>query len=349
MTSINSILAATDFSIYGNNAVQRAARLASELGAQLRILHVEKAPSLRSLGAWLPQSSDNDRKPVEALENLRRLANEISRVYDVTADVEIALGDPFEILMRAADGVDLVVLGRRGPRSLKLWCEGRTVDRMLRTCRRPVLVVKMPMPTSYHRVLVPIDFTATSDAAIRIADRIRKRSELHLFHAIESDRAAVLRDADVPEHIVWESRLMEEAEVKASMHRQVAELGLQNSRIRYALAWGRPQRTILAHSDSLQSDLIIAGRQGKSQLAGFLLGSVSSRLLADAICDVLIVPRPQKLSTASQTAAKATSRLRAELAPVDADRDERAPSSVGTPAAVSWMHSKPRFVSRRMS
>ena len=41
------------------------------------------------------------------------------------------------------------------------------------------------------------------------------------------------------------------------------------------------------------AELIVAGKQGRSTLGRFLLGSVSSRILSGANCDMLIVPRPR--------------------------------------------------------
>ena len=200
MTSFISILAATDFSVDGNNAVRRAALLAHEHGARLHILHVLNPAGCKPLRDWFSPTLDLDLKAAQARDALRRLAVEILGAYDLTASVEVAVGNPFETLMKASEHVDLVVLGRRGHGHLKGLLVGRTVDRMLRICRRPVLVVKTSVQGSYRRVLVPIDFTAASGAAIRVADRMRREMSMHVFHALNSKREAVLRDADVPEH-----------------------------------------------------------------------------------------------------------------------------------------------------
>jgi hypothetical protein len=41
----------------------------------------------------------------------------------------------------------------------------------------------------------------------------------------------------------------------------------------------------------MRADIIVAGKQGRSTMADFLLGSVTRRMLAQAACDVLILPR----------------------------------------------------------
>ena len=235
---------------------------------------------------------------------LRRFAVEIAGRYDVSVSVEVMVGEPLQTLMRASERGELLVLGRRGHSRFKALLLGRTVDRLLRTCRRPVLVVKTPVEREYWRVLVPIDFTAPSDAAVQLAARLTHDSGLHVFHAINSHREAVLRDTDVPEHLIHESRLRQEAQTLARMRRNAARLGLDSTRMSFAMAHGHPAWSILSHAHRRGADLIVAGNQGRSTIGEFLLGSVSRRVLAESVCDMLIVPRPRKEPVAHAESAQ---------------------------------------------
>ena len=323
MNPFTSILAATDFSVDGNNAVRRAALLAHEHGARLHILHVLKATGCKSLREWFSSSTiDIDLKAAQAGDALRRVAVEISGAYDVTASVAVEVGDPHETLMKASERTDLVVLGQRDRSRLEGLLVRGTVDRMLRTCRRPILVVKTAVEASYRRVLVPIDFTASSDTAMRIATGMPLDAGMHVFHAINSQREAVLRDADVPDHIIRETRITEEAGTTARMRRRAARLGLDSTRMNFSVAHGAEVRSILLQARKLGADLIVAGKQGRSTVGGFLLGSVSSRILAEFNRDVLIVPRPRDVSL------------------------RRAAS---TPNAVHWIQKTTHFLPRRTS
>jgi len=294
MTPFTSILVATDFSIDGNNAVRRAALLAHAHGARLKLVHVLDPAGCKPLRDWFSPSIDIELKGVQARESLRRFAVEIAGRYDVSASLEVMVGEPLETLLRASERAELLVLGRRGHSRFKALLVGGTVDRLLRTCRRPVLVVKTPVERAYRRVLVPIDFTAPSEAAVQLAARVARDGGLHVFHAINSHREAVLRDTDVPEHLIRESRLRQEAGTLARMRRKAARVGLDSTRMSFAVAHGHPVWSILGHAHKLGADLIVAGKQGRSTLGEFLLGSVSRRVLAESTCDVLIVPRPGK-------------------------------------------------------
>lgn len=346
MTSFTSLLVATDFSVDGNNAVRRAALLAHEHGARLHILHVVKATGCKPLRDWFHPTLDIDLRTAQARGALQRVAVEITGAYDVAPTIEVLVGDPFETLLRASDRADLVVLGRRGRNGLGGLLVGRTADRLLRTCRRPVLVVRTPVEQSYRRVLVPIDFTASSGAAIRVAAQLRREAILQVFHAIHSQRDAVLREADVPEHIIRETRLMEEAGTNARMRRKVAGLGLDCALMSFALAHGSPVESTLRHARQLGADLIVAGKQGRSTVCGFLLGSVSSRVMSGAVCDMLIVSRPRD-SSPPHAAATVAPRPNPESCPDNAALAQSAAAHAGALTQGHWIHNTARFVSRK--
>lgn len=294
MTSFTSILAATDFSIDGNNAVRRAALLAHEHGARLKLVHVLDPAGCKPLREWFSPSIDIDLKAAQTRDSLRRFAVEIAGRYDVAASIEVMIGEPLQTLGRASEQAELMVLGRRGQRRIEPLRVGRTADRLLRTSSSPVLVVSTPVDGAYRRVLVPVDFTAPSDAAVHTAARVAGSHGMHVFHVINPHREAVLRDADVPEHIIHETRLRQEAGAIARMRRKAARLGLDSTRMSFAVAHGHPVWATLRRAHELGADLIVAGKQGRSTLAEFLLGSVSRHLLAKSPCDMLIVPPPSR-------------------------------------------------------
>lgn len=318
MTSLDSLLVATDHSADGHDAVRRAALLAHEHGARLHILHLLDGGRRQILRRRLFPALDIDREAAQARNALQRMAAEISRSCDVSVSVEVVVGDPGAALQQASQRADLVVIGRRGRGWLGRLRVGRTVDRMLVTCRRPVLVVRTPVAQAYQRILVPIDFTDGADAALRVAARMRREADLHVVHAIDSRRDAILRDADVPEHLIREARGMEEAGTRARIRRKFSRLGLDGAPVSLALTYGRMAPSTLRHARRLEADLIVAAREGGSTTGRFLFGGVGRRILFGSPCDTLIVP----------------------VLP-----DGSAPRA----AATTWIHDTARFTSRRTS
>ncbi len=348
MASFKSLLVASDFSVDGNNAVRRAALLAHEHGAQLHILHVLKATGCKPLREWFSPTIDIDLKAAQARKALRQVAVEISCAYGVTPRTEVLVGDAFEVLMQASACADLVVLGGRGRGRLNGLRVGNTVDRLLRTCRRPVLVVKTPVAQSYRKILVPIDFTTSADAAIRVAARMRRASGLYIFHALSAQRVAVLRDAHVPEHIISKTRMLEEAGTDARMRRKVAGLGLDTARMHFALTYGPAVPSTLCQAQNLGVDLIVAGKQGRSSVSGFLLGSVSSQVLSGSGCDMLIVPRPRD-EAPLHAAPMRDHRVPSSAQPGNAPLMRDAAAHAGALPPAHWVHNTARFMQRRTS
>lgn len=310
MTPIRSILAATDFSVDGTNAVCRAALLAQRHGARLSLLHVVDPAGFGPLRGWFSRSTDIDLKTSQARSTLRQFAAEVIGRYDVMATFEVRVGDALEELLRASERADLVVLGQRGKNPLKDLVIGKTADRLLRTCRTPVLVVKQSVEGPYRRVLVPVDLTPCSDAAVRVAATLAPELGIRVFHAVDSTPDAMLRRADVPEAVIRRSKERQDAGISARIRRGVAKLGLDSRRMSFVLARGPAVRLTLLQAQELRADLIVAGRQGHSTMARFLLGSVSSRLLAESSCDMLVVPRPVDLPIPSRVLAQVRSSRR---------------------------------------
>lgn len=348
MSPFTSILAATDFSVDGNNAVRRAALLAHEHGAHLHVLHVLKVAGCKPLREWFSPTTDIDLKSAQARAALRRVAVEISGAYDVTATVEVEVGDPLATLMQASERADLVVLGQRGHSRVETLPIGKTADCMLRTSRRPVLVVKKAAEAPYRRVLMPVDFTACSASAVQFAARLVHGARMHVFHATDSHLESILRRSDVAESIIRDVRAREETGATARMRRTVAGLGLESTRMSFSVGHGPADLATLQRARALGTDLIVAGKQGRSTLGGFLLCSVSSRVLSGSDCDMLIVPRRREGSL-PRAASTQTVLVDAEAQP---DTAGPARSDAAHAGAVSPAHrtqSTTRFLPGRTS
>jgi nucleotide-binding universal stress UspA family protein len=79
MTSIRSILVATDFSFDAHRAAQRAALLSNEHSAGLKLLHVLSAPLVKALQLRLRASANVEQDLLaEARRGLDSLAEEIA-------------------------------------------------------------------------------------------------------------------------------------------------------------------------------------------------------------------------------------------------------------------------------
>jgi nucleotide-binding universal stress UspA family protein len=188
-----------------------------------------------------------------------------------------------------AETADLVVFGVKRSNPLRDFVFGTPAERLMRMVRRPVLVVKKQAHAPYQRVLVPIDFTVYSEAVLRSAIRSVPHAALHLCHAPSMARETRLRAADVPEVIIqsWRDRASASAleRLNALIH------SVEHQRASASVAHGDSSRIALEVQTAVGADLIVVGKDGNSAIGDFLLGSVAQRLVANAQCDVLVIPR----------------------------------------------------------
>lgn len=311
MIQFKSILAATDFSVPANNAVRRAALLAKQHGARLSIVHVVGVASRIAVREWLYPTVDLDLKVADARERLHRLAVDLKNRFDVTSDVEVRAGHVLKELHRASTSADLLVLGQRRRSALAEMVLGCTAQRLVECSRRPVLVVKQVAEGNYRRALVPIDFTPASDAAAFVAAALAPDINLQVFHAFDSAGVAVMREADVSEAVIRESRSREETALLARMRRSMTRFGLDSRRLSFALGRGSPVKATLRQAQDLDADVLVATKQRRGRIATSVLGNINS-LLARSSCDMLIVsgwvrdPRHLQTAVAPQTLARTT-------------------------------------------
>ncbi|MDZ7809637.1 MAG: universal stress protein [Arhodomonas sp.] len=120
-------------------------------------------------------------------EALEGEAEELGQRHGQPPEVAVLTGTVTHAIRDYMESIDadLGVLGASG-RGLarQLWL-GSTAERVLRRCRRPLLVTKTPPARSYRRILVPVDFSRASRVAVDWASAVAPEAELVVLHAFE--------------------------------------------------------------------------------------------------------------------------------------------------------------------
>ena len=83
-----------------------------------------------------------------------------------------------------------------------------------------------------------------------------------------------------------EAELAEQRRALAEAHASLEEAGV---RARVDLEWGDPAEIIVDVAAKEEADLIVVGTHGKNVVKRLALGSVSTKVLHEAPCDVLVV------------------------------------------------------------
>lgn len=182
------------------------------------------------------------------------------------------------------------MLGAHGENFLQDALLGTTTARVLRTGNHPVLIVRAEEPTPYRKVLVTVDFSATSQGALAWALAIDAQASIHVLHAVEVPFEGSLKEAGVPEEQIQRFR----TEALQQGHKRLDEfleksLGSETCRITRVVKYGYPPKVITDQSYLFRHDLIVIGKHGEAEKDVALLGSVTKHVIYEAGCDVLVV------------------------------------------------------------
>lgn len=291
--NLSRILFATDFSARCEMAAQRILQL-SHCMKELHILHVLSASIMDDLRRLLPQHDDanqmHGRLHDSALLQLQAQATRFSAIPQLQVSYSVELGRPHAVAMAEAAARDsLIVFGTHGDHAVRDWFQGSMLERVLSASPQPLLVVKQAALSPYQRVLVPVDFSASSLVAVKAAASIAKEAEMTLLHVFEIPFENKLRFAGITDEelLDYQSSVTQQAERDmAAFAQSLPDFGCQ---IKTQLAYGNAAEVILTEAEKLAADLIVVGRYGKSGVEQLLLGSVTECVASESQCDTLVI------------------------------------------------------------
>jgi universal stress protein E len=302
------ILCATDLKSKSDAAVDRAGVLATQLNAELVLLHVVPRQS---------STSSLENKLREAGEQMKARIRPPLWRHGLAPNTMILTGSPAQLLSRTAEenGADLIVLGPHAPRIARDALTGTIAARLLSEHRCPVLIARQPVHGPYREVLLALDLNPESAAVIHAAESLVLRDDMNasIVHSCYVPYTAMLDSAGVPLQTIAEFPGMVIKQARENMRELLARES--NGAIQYSVTVRRdPAATAIEKIASrVHPDLIVMGTRGYGPVRRALLGSLANRVLNSATTDVLIVPEGQPV-TSHRMPAYATAAKRSGLA-----------------------------------
>lgn len=284
-----SILAVTDLSATGDQAVQRAALLASNCRAELRLMYAPVSDQL-----------DCPDYEVRLREQARKLSNgavvsvkPVPRYAASTADVAAE-----------ASSADLLVTASRRESKVADFFRGQWHQRVMRQSLCPVLVTRSNGQLPYKKIVVAVDFNESARQLVQLACALDDRATIELFHAISRSDEAKLRSADVPWEIVKAFRARQEAHARRRLRELAQSVDAGDQAFTLSTGSGDAARQTSLYQQSSGADLIVVGIRRRSAALELLCGTVSGNVFAQSSADLLIVPHDH------QSSSRAAARLR---------------------------------------
>ena len=144
-------------------------------------------------------------------------------------------------------------------------------------------------------ILVPTDFSPTSDAALHYATKMALTlgARLYLVHV----------PGKTGEH--FEASFPVGRFETAASERMLSFLTkdeLERLRPQYVVRVGMAAEEVVRYADVCDADLIIMGTHGRSGIAHALMGSVAEQVVRNAPCPVLLVRAPKRAATSQGVA-----------------------------------------------
>ncbi len=140
----------------------------------------------------------------------------------------------------------------------------------------------------YSSIVVGYDESLSSKAALKEAAlRVKQHGgKLYLVHAVYFDQE---------EFVILPSQMEQRFEIGSNLCRQAkksiqTEFGLDGDVESY-VCQGEPPEVILETAEGKEADLITLGTYGRKGLNRLLMGSVTSEVILNAPCDVLVVKK----------------------------------------------------------
>jgi universal stress protein A len=141
---------------------------------------------------------------------------------------------------------------------------------------------------TFKRILVPTDFSSTSDAALDYAKALARRfgSTLTLLHVVELPASYNPEAAVVDLEAL---RQMAHRDAQRSLRVQLLPKERDAFDATFTVLDGAPVSQIVRYAAEYDIDLIVMGTHGRTGLVHVLLGSVAERTVRTAPCPVLTV------------------------------------------------------------
>ena len=290
------IIVASDLSPASDPAVTRGLQLAGRDERPVIALHAIHEEPLW----WVMMSRDLDPDTlredlrIESVAALQRQVEEAAgRLGSDPArtDCRVRFGKPAPLLAELADGTGaaMIVVGAHGRHAVRDWFVGTTAEKMVRSSRVPVLVTRTEPTHGYQEVVVGVDFSESSRAALAQALAFAPDARYTLVHAYETWFETYISEATY-------ERLRRDHE-DALLDRLRAfgrEAGLQACHEPdYRVVAGHPGSVVIEAASRAHADLTVCGTQGATGLRHLLLGSVAQHVLRESRRDVLTVHAPE--------------------------------------------------------
>ena len=284
------IVVGVDGSAHARQALRFALAEAALRGARVVVVGSWAIPPLAATGVGMIPAFDLLRTEL-ADSASEVLSRELAEVADVAAGVEVeqhlAQGDAAGVLVEAAAGAELLVVGSRGRGGVTGTLLGSVSRACLHHAPCPVAVVHDAGPTERSRIVVGVDGSPGASAALEWACAEARLRDVGVYAVCAYDEPwgiASLGMSSAAAVAELRTALAADAEGALDAAQATAPEGVG---VTGEAVQGAAGPTLVSASDG--SALLVVGSRGRGGFKSLLLGSVSQYCAAQARGVVVVV------------------------------------------------------------
>ena len=273
---MKKILVPIDFSKPSEYASKVAARIAKKTGATIYLIHLIELPK-----GVIDMGSGSNFSIPESMLYLRKIREKVLQFKenifskDINVEYFIKLNNPFEGIQKYANKIDadLIVMGSKGHSEFEEMIIGSNTEKVVRSSKRPVIVVKKDSEKFKLKNLVFasnfkeenkevfgkfVDFANTFNSKIHLL-KVNTPANFQGTSEAKQKVKDFITDFNLPKH-------------KINVYSDVSV-----------------EKGILNFSKDINADLIALSTHGRSGLAHLFTGSVTKNLSKNALKPMLTI------------------------------------------------------------
>jgi len=273
---MENILVPIDFSKPSEYASKVAARIAKKTNATIYLIHLIELPrGVMDMGAGSSYSIP------ESMLYLRKIRKKILRFKDdifsndIKVEYFIKLNNPFEGIQKYADKIDadLIIMGSKGHSIFEEILIGSNTEKVVRSSKRPVLIVKKDIKKFKLKNLV---------FASNFKEENKEVFGKFVNFANTFDSKIHLLKVNTPANFQATSETIQK------IKDFISDFNLQNYKINVYNDVS-VEKGILNFSEEIKADLIALSTHGRSGLAHLFTGSVTKKISKNALRPMLTI------------------------------------------------------------
>lgn len=286
MERYKKILVAIDGSETSLHALKESFKLVQEQGNSITVVAVVPpyTGDLELVGIGSGNIQDFIRKPYE---DAISQSEELARSQGVSIKTVCEEGEAYKRIIELAEAEDshLIVMARRGRRSLARVLVGSTTSRVIGYTQRDVLVIPKTADLGWKNILLATDGSKCSQSATEKAIAFSKlyEGELKVVSVVDVPTEFYGVSSQVVENLIKKAQgFVDEVQKKAE------PFGIKVSTF---VGEGDAYQMITNLAKNEMADIIFMGSHGRTGLKRLLMGSVTEEVIGHTNCPVLVVKK----------------------------------------------------------